>query len=161
LLYEPTTPDGQSFDIVATSIKNSDGTTSKMEIIRNVTDKKLAEKHLLEQKEKLHHQAHHDALTGLPNRVLFASKLEDAIKNSKENSTKVALLFIDLDHFKEINDSHGHKVGDEVLKIVTQKLSNTIRDNDTLARLGGDEFTITMQGLTRKQNASLLAKKRD
>ena len=159
VLYEPTTPDGQSFDIVATSIKNSDGTTSKMEIIRNVTDKKLAEKHLLEQKEKLHHQAHHDALTGLPNRVLFASKLEDAIKNSKENSTKVALLFIDLDHFKEINDSHGHKVGDEVLKIVTQKLSNTIRDNDTLARLGGDEFTITMQGLTRKQNASLLAKK--
>ena len=159
VLYEPTTPDGQSFDIVATSIKNSDGTTSKMEIIRNVTDKKIAQKNLLEQKEELDYQAHHDSLTGLPNRKLFDNKLEDAIENSKQNSSKVALLFIDLDHFKEINDSYGHKMGDEVLKIVTQKLSNIIRDKDTLARLGGDEFTITIGNLTQAQDASILAKK--
>ncbi len=159
VMYEPSTPDGQSFDIVATSIKNSDGSTSKMEVIRNVTDKKIAQKHLLEQKEELDYQAHHDSLTGLPNRKLFDNKLEDAIENSKQNSSKVALLFIDLDHFKEINDSYGHKMGDEVLKIVTQKLSNIIKDKDTLARLGGDEFTITMGNLTQAQDASILAKK--
>jgi diguanylate cyclase (GGDEF)-like protein len=130
-----------------------------MEIIRNVTSDKIAQKHLLDQKEELAYQAHHDALTSLPNRVLFNTKLEDAIKKSQKNSTKVALLFIDLDHFKEINDSYGHQMGDEILKIVTQRLSNIVRNKDVLARLGGDEFTIVMQDLTKIENASLLAKK--
>jgi len=159
VIYEPTTPDGQSFDIVATSVKNSDGTMSKMEVIRNVTEQKRVQQSLLEQQQMLHHQAHHDALTALPNRILFNDRLEQAIQKAKRNNTITALFFIDLDHFKEINDSLGHTVGDEVLKVVTKKLKNSIRKEDTLARLGGDEFTIIIEDLVHGQDASLLAKK--
>jgi len=159
VIYEPETPDGQSFDIVATSIRNSDGTISKMEVIRNVTDSKNAQKYLLQQKEKLAYLAHHDSLTGLPNRLLFNDRLEKSIEKSKRYKTKTALLFIDLDHFKEINDSLGHNIGDEVLKTITRRLDNTIRKEDTLARFGGDEFTIILEDLTQGQNASFLAQK--
>jgi len=157
--YEPETPGGQSFDIVATSIKNADGTISKMEVIRNVTDKKNAQKYLLQQKEQLAHQAHHDSLTGLPNRLLFNDRLTKSIEKSKRHSTKMALLFIDLDHFKEINDSLGHDIGDEVLIKITQRLNKVIRKEDTLARLGGDEFTVILEDLSQGQNASLIAQK--
>ncbi|MCU7835120.1 MAG: EAL domain-containing protein [gamma proteobacterium symbiont of Taylorina sp.] len=159
VIYEPETPDGKFFEIVATSIKNSDGATCKMEVIRNVTDKKNAQKYLLEQKEKLEHQAHHDALTELPNRLLFNDRLVQSIEKSKRNNSKMALLFIDLDHFKEINDSMGHNIGDEVLKIITQRLNKIIRKEDTLARLGGDEFTVIVEDLKQGQDASLLAQK--
>jgi len=114
---------------------------------------------LLEQKNELHHQANYDSLTGLANRDLFNDRLEQAIEKSKRNSTKMALLFIDLDHFKEINDSHGHKIGDEVLKVVTERFNKTIRREDTLARLGGDEFTVLIENLHQGQDASLLANK--
>jgi len=157
--YEAITSDGQSFDIVATSIKNADGSNSKMEVIRNITGQKKVLEDLLEQKEKLHYQAHYDALTDLPNRILFHDRLEQAIEKAKRNKSKVALLFIDLDHFKEINDSLGHKSGDEVLKIVAKRLENTIRDEDTLSRLGGDEFTIVIERLKKGEDASLLAQK--
>jgi len=157
--YEPTTPNGQSFDIVATSIKNVDGSISKMEVIRNITDQKKVLEDLLKQKEKLYYQAHHDALTNLPNRILFHDRLEQAIEKSKRSRSKVALLYIDLDHFKEINDSLGHKAGDEVLKIVAKRLKNIIRDEDTLSRLGGDEFTIIIERLKKGEDASLLAQK--
>lgn len=114
---------------------------------------------LLEQKNELHHQANYDSLTGLANRDLFNDRLEQAIEKSRRNSTKMALLFIDLDHFKEINDSHGHKIGDEVLKVVTERFNKTIRREDTLARLGGDEFTVIIENLHQGQDASLLANK--
>jgi len=114
---------------------------------------------LLEQRNELHHQANYDSLTGLANRDLFNDRLEQAIEKSKRNSTKMALLFIDLDHFKEINDSHGHKIGDEVLKVVTKRFNKTIRREDTLARLGGDEFTVIIENLHQGQDASLLADK--
>ncbi len=159
VVYEPITPDGQSFDIVATSIKNPDGTISKMEVIRNVTEKKNAEKSLLEQKEELRYQAHHDALTGLANRVLFNDRLEQGIKKAKRLENKLALLFIDLDHFKEINDSLGHQIGDEVLKETTQRLHSIIREEDSLARLGGDEFTIIIENIQKSQDASSFANK--
>jgi len=158
-VYEPTTSDGKSFDIVATSIKNSDGTMSKMEVIRNITEQKRVQQNLLEQQQMLHHQAHHDALTELPNRILFNDRLEQAIEKAKRNDKITALFFIDLDHFKEINDSLGHEIGDRVLKIVSDKLKDTIRHEDTLARLGGDEFTVIMENLSQGQDASLLAKK--
>jgi len=109
--------------------------------------------------EDLEYQAHHDFLTTLPNRVLFNDRLAQAIYNNKRSGTKVALLFIDLDHFKEINDSLGHDIGDEVLKITTQRLKGVIRDKDTLARLGGDEFTIILGDLKQAQSSSILAKK--
>ncbi|WP_229860196.1 putative bifunctional diguanylate cyclase/phosphodiesterase [Candidatus Sulfurimonas baltica] len=107
----------------------------------------------------LDHQAHHDALTGLPNRVLFNDRLSQAIEKSKRNKLKLALLFIDLDHFKEINDSLGHDIGDEILKEVTHRLRGTIRDEDTVARLGGDEFTVILEDLNQGQDASSIAAK--
>jgi diguanylate cyclase (GGDEF)-like protein/PAS domain S-box-containing protein len=159
VIYEPTTPDGQSFEIFATFIKNSDGTYSKMEIIRNITEQKLTQERLLKHKEELIHQAHHDSLTGLPNRILFNDRLEQGIENSKRSGKKLALFFIDLDNFKEINDSLGHDVGDIVLQNVTKKLSAIVRGEDSIARLGGDEFTLIMQNLKHGQDASILAQK--
>jgi len=130
-----------------------------IESARDITEHLSVQYELREQKNVLSHQAHHDALTGLPNRVLFNDRLEQAIEVAKRGRTNVALLFIDLDHFKEINDSLGHAVGDEILKIVSKKLQEAIRDEDTVARLGGDEFTIILGELSRSQDASFIASK--
>ncbi len=159
IMYEVETADGQCFEIVAASLKNSDGSMSQMEVIRNISNEKKAKKTLLLQKEALTHQAHHDALTGLPNRLLFNDRLRNSIEKSKRNKSTMALLFIDLDHFKEINDSLGHDAGDEILITVAQRLSKIIRKEDTLCRLGGDEFTVIVENLDQGQNASLLAQK--
>ena len=127
--------------------------------LQDITERKRAEDSLLAQKEILRYQAHHDELTGLPNRVYFADKLEQGIRKAKHQKTGLALFFIDLDKFKHINDSLGHGVGDRVLKVVAERLKCIIRKEDTLARLSGDEFTIIMEGLTQASSASLLAEK--
>ncbi|MCW8954418.1 MAG: EAL domain-containing protein, partial [Sulfurimonas sp.] len=114
---------------------------------------------LNKQKDILAYQAHHDVLTGLPNRILFNDRLMQSIKNAKRNKEEVALLFIDLDRFKHINDSLGHVVGDKVLQVIAGRLNNIVRDEDTVARLGGDEFTIILHGLKKETDASLLAQK--
>jgi len=159
VIYEPITEAGESFDIVATSIKNSDGTVSKMEIIRNVTQQKKAKKQLLRQTQELDYQAHHDVLTGLSNRTLFNDRLLNSIEQSKRSKTIFALFFIDLDHFKEINDSLGHEVGDKVLVTVAKKLKKVLRQEDSISRLGGDEFTIIAKNLKDEQGATVLAQK--
>ncbi len=122
-------------------------------------DSVIAKIQLKKFQKKLDHQAHHDYLTGLPNRVLFGDRLRETIKRSDRNKEKFALLFIDLDQFKKINDSLGHEVGDEVLQIVAHRINSIIRKEDTFARLGGDEFTIIMGGLHKVQDASHLAQK--
>ena len=114
---------------------------------------------LLKQKDILEHQATHDSLTGLPNRTLFNDRLEQSIKKAKRNGTNIALFFIDLDHFKEINDSLGHHIGDEVLKVVATRLNLVIREEDTLARLGGDEFTVIMENFKNLEYTILFAQK--
>ena len=106
------------------------------------------QKELEIQKETLHHHAHHDPLTDLPNRFLFDDRLNQIIKQAQRDSANIAVLFIDLDHFKGINDSMGHKVGDELLIEVARRLKNEIRQTDTLARLGGDEFSIVLNQVT-------------
>ena len=111
------------------------------------------------QKDVLYDQAHHDALTGLPNRVLFNDRLEHGIELAKRHKTKIALFFIDLDHFKQINDSLGHPIGDRVLVAVTERLKAKIRKEDTLARLGGDEFTVIIEDIKEIEDVSLLAQK--
>ena len=130
-----------------------------IELAKDMTSYIETQNELQEQKSILAHQAHHDALTGLPNRVLFNDRLKQAIEKAKRNNLKVALLFIDLDRFKEINDSLGHDTGDEVLKTVASRVRELLRDEDTLARLGGDEFTIILEDLTQAQDASLIARK--
>jgi len=114
----------------------------------------------LKEKEKaLYDLAHNDILTGMPNRRLFLKRLEHAIVNAHRNQTKLAVLFIDLDNFKQINDGLGHHVGDEVLTIAAKRLQQIIRQSDTVARLGGDEFVILMESLKEPDNAEILANK--
>ncbi len=155
----------KSEDVIYTSLSLSlfrdekDEPVGMISYAQDITERKRAEDALAKQKDMLHHQAHHDALTGLPNRLLFDDRLEQAIERSKRDGQRAALFFIDLDDFKEINDSLGHEMGDEVLKIVSKRLSGSVRGEDTVARLGGDEFTIIVNELALGEDASLLAQK--
>jgi len=128
-------------------------------VIRDISEKKKAQEKLIEQKNILHYQAHHDALTGLPNRTLFNDRLEHGIARAKRHKTMLALLFVDLDHFKQINDSLGHHIGDRVLKVVAERLRAKIRKEDTLSRLGGDEFTLILEEIHKVQDIQKLAEK--
>lgn len=130
-----------------------------IEVARDITTHLEIQDELREQKISLDFQAHHDALTGLPNRIYFNDRLHQGIENARRHGTMLALFFIDLDQFKHINDSLGHEIGDRVLQVVADRLRARIRKEDTLARLGGDEFTIIMEELKRVQDASLLAQK--
>ncbi|WP_230970961.1 PAS domain S-box protein [Nitrogeniibacter aestuarii] len=103
---------------------------------------------LREQREALKRMAHFDALTGLPNRALLHDRLEQGIARCDRDDTSLALLYMDLDGFKAVNDNHGHKAGDEVLKAVSNRVKAVLRRTDTLARLGGDEFVAVMPGLS-------------
>jgi len=109
---------------------------------------------LKEQRGELAFQANHDALTNLPNRTLFMDRLEQSIATAKRYKHKLAILFIDLDHFKEINDSLGHHIGDQVLVEVSKRMSSQMRASDTLARLGGDEFAIILTNLESNNDVS-------
>ena len=102
--------------------------------------------------KKLEHQAYHDSLTNLPNRNLFLDRLDQALKVAARDNTMVAVLFMDLDNFKEINDSLGHAAGDQVLTNIASKLQQTLRDLDTIARLGGDEFTLIVSTFNDTQH---------
>ncbi|MCU7940895.1 MAG: diguanylate cyclase [gamma proteobacterium symbiont of Bathyaustriella thionipta] len=130
-----------------------------IESARDISAHLKVQNELRKEKDILDYQAHHDALTELPNRALFNDRLEQSIKKSRRNNTRMALLFIDLDHFKEINDSLGHAVGDEILKVVTNRLRDILRNEDSIARLGGDEFTIILEDIIHGHDASRLAQK--
>ena len=108
---------------------------------------------------RLDYQAHHDPLTGLPNRLLFESRLNHALDEAREESRLGAVLFIDLDRFKHINDSLGHPIGDLLLKAIAERLRDQLRDVDTVARLGGDEFIILLPGLHQESDAEHVARK--
>src|SRR5690606_2076865 len=107
----------------------------------------------------LDYQAHHDPLTDLPNRTLFENRLNSALNDARIGQSQGAVLFLDLDHFKHINDSLGHPVGDLLLKGIAQRLKEQLRDIDTVARLGGDEFIILLPGLHQPQDAEPIAEK--
>ena len=107
--------------------------------------------------EQLYLQAHFDPLTGLANRHLFKDRLDREIARSQRAGVKIALLFIDLDHFKNVNDSFGHTMGDNVLREAAERIAFCIRDADTVARLGGDEFTVMLGGLKHSAEAWLIS----
>ena len=109
--------------------------------------------------EKLDFLAYHDPLTNLPNRLLFGDRLDHALQRAHREQQQLAILFLDLDRFKNINDSLGHPVGDQLLQGVAQRISDTIREEDTLARLGGDEFIILVEDVHSAQDVALLAQK--
>ncbi|MCR8915508.1 diguanylate cyclase [Marinobacter panjinensis] len=118
-------------------------------VARDVTALRQAE-------EKLRFLAHHDPLTGLTNRSLFHDRLESAIRAAHRHQSSLALLFLDLNDFKRINDTHGHAMGDRVLCMIAGRLEGCVRETDTVARMGGDEFTVL---LTDIQSAEAVSKK--
>jgi len=126
---------------------------------QDITDKKIVQMQLQEQRDKLNYLAHHDMLTNLPNRILFYDRLEQAIAYAQRNNKLFALLFLDLDQFKQINDSLGHDAGDIVLQEVAKRLTKTLRLEDTLSRLGGDEFTIILRDIKDKSDVITVCKK--
>src|SRR5205823_11642986 len=107
--------------------------------------------------DQLAYQAHHDALTELPNRLLFQERLRQAILQARRSETMVALLYIDLDRFKLINDTLGHASGDALLRQVARRLKACLREVDTLARISGDEFTVIATGIRDPKHASVVA----
>ena len=109
--------------------------------------------------ERLSHLAQYDVVTGLPNRVLFRDRLTRALAHAQRKKHIVALMFLDLDHFKSVNDSLGHDVGDQLLKEVAVRLKSCLREGDTIARLGGDEFTIILEEINESENIVNVAQK--
>ncbi|WP_235107809.1 EAL domain-containing protein [Acaryochloris sp. 'Moss Beach'] len=109
--------------------------------------------------EIIHQQAFHDALTGLPNRVLFAERLDQALTEARRNQDNLAVMFMDLDRFKTINDTLGHSVGDELLKEVANRLQHCLRGGDTVARWGGDEFTLLLASIRTVADATRTAQR--
>jgi len=122
--------------------------------VTDITDRREAER-------RLQHDALHDALTGLPNRVLFVDRLDQAIRRAQRHHPDLcaAVLFLDLDRFKLINDSLGHQTGDEVLKAVARRLEKALRPNDTVARMSGDEFTLLLDDVDDPREATLIAER--
>lgn len=118
-----------------------------IEVARDITERLQIEELLNENQKRLHHLAHHDALTGLPNRLLFDDRLKQAISKSKRSGKQVALFFLDLDHLKDVNDNLGHDYGDLLLVEVAKRLGTAVRESDTVARLGGDEFLILLEDI--------------
>ncbi len=136
-----------------TSIKDSNGNvTQYASVFSDITEIKAIAK-------EIEYQAYQDALTGLPNRQLFIDRLKQTIGRSKRDKRTFALLFIDLDDFKHINDSMGHVVGDLMLQGVTVRLVGCAREEDTVARLGGDEFTIILENLGHEEMATIVAQR--
>lgn len=114
---------------------------------------------LMRREEQAHRMALHDPLSGLPNRLLFTSRLEQELARIKRGGDGIALLYLDLDRFKAINDGYGHEAGDAIIRAVGQRLSDLLRGSDTLARLGGDEFVIIQTGVKEPREAQALARR--
>jgi len=130
---------------------------------RNELEARVAERtaELQHTQERLRHLAQHDSLTGLPNRALFTDRLQHALTAAQRDHTHLALLFLDLDYFKPVNDQFGHAIGDELLLAVAQRMLACVRDSDTVARIGGDEFVLLLRNVNdeTERNASVVAEK--
>jgi len=150
-----TAPSGQRrfYDYIFVPAFNKEGAVEAVAgTARDVTKRKAAE-------ERNWHKANYDMLTGLPNRRLFSDRLKQDLKHAGRLATPIALLFIDLDGFKDANDRFGHDAGDILLRLAADRIRSCVRETDTVARLGGDEFTVILQDLTDTGHAELVARK--
>ena len=120
----------------------------------DVTLRRKIEAQLLEKQQHLDHLAHHDQLTGLPNRLFLAVHLPEAINDARRAGATLAVLFLDLDRFKHINDSRGHETGDKLLKTVASRIRSTVRDEDVVVRMGGDEFIVVLKNVKTPQQVN-------
>ncbi len=142
--YRVVWPDGSIHWLRETGnvVKNVHDTTIKMMgVVRDITDEKVSTR-------QLQQLAHFDPLTGLPNRLMLEQRLSQALEQARLNQTRVALVFVDLNGFKAINDQYGHAAGDRVLNATAQRLQGILRSSDTVARIGGDEFVVVLEGLS-------------
>jgi diguanylate cyclase (GGDEF)-like protein/PAS domain S-box-containing protein len=126
--------------------------TEIVAVSRDISERRRAE-------EQIEYQAYHDALTGLPNRLLFRDRLTIALAHAKRQHTPVAVMFLDLDRFKFVNDTLGHSLGDELLRAIAARLRSVLREGDTIARMGGDEFTVLLTDLSTPTDAAKIAQK--
>jgi diguanylate cyclase (GGDEF)-like protein/PAS domain S-box-containing protein len=138
--------------ILAKAIDRTDSRKGTVFIVEDITQRKKAE-------ERIIYMAHYDALTGLPNRLLLQDRIKQAVAQAHRNLTQMAVLFIDLDHFKHINDSLGHQIGDRTLQLVASRLQQCLREGDSVARLGGDEFVLSLPLLASSNDAAMVAQK--
>ncbi len=141
---------GNIFEYYSISQKIANETIGRVLSFRNATEQKKSE-------ERLAQLAHFDSLTGLANRMLFLERLKYNLIQSKRYENKFALLFLDLDRFKVINDSLGHDIGDLLLKEVAKRIKNCLRESDTIARMGGDEFTIILTRINKDEEVGMVA----
>ncbi len=137
----------ERLELIAQNLQNKIDAQRAKEMVRKAKE------------EKLYELAHHDALTSIPNRFLFNQQLNMAISLSKIEKNDMSLFFIDLDNFKNINDSYGHKAGDAILVSVVDNIRSTIRKSDFLARIGGDEFALIVENVSSKECLMVLARK--
>lgn len=147
--------DGGVRDLSVTFVPHLDATGQVLgffSLTLDITDLKTLER-------KLAHSAQHDTLTGLPNRALYQDRLHQALERGKRSKTGFALLYLDIDHFKHINDTHGHAAGDQLLKDFAARVRQCLRGSDTAARLGGDEFALILEGPIAPRAASAVAQK--
>jgi len=136
-----------------TTVHDSEGRVARyISIFSDITDKKLSE-------ERIFHLAHFDVVTGLPNRAAFQDQLERAIVHAERLDSQLSLLFLDLDHFKLINDTSGHPAGDELLRRVAARIQSLVREDDVVARLGGDEFTLLLADMDNDRDAAVVCEK--
>jgi diguanylate cyclase (GGDEF)-like protein len=126
--------------------------TEIVAVSRDISERRRAE-------EQIEYQAYHDALTGLPNRLLFRDRLTIALAHAKRQHTPVAVMFLDLDRFKFVNDTLGHSLGDQLLRAIAARLRSVLREGDTIARMGGDEFTVLLTDLSTPTDAAKIAQK--
>jgi diguanylate cyclase (GGDEF)-like protein/PAS domain S-box-containing protein len=135
------------------TILAEDGTVSqRVCVFSDITAKKLAE-------QRIEHMAQHDALTNLPNRTLYADRLQQILAIARRENSRFALLYIDLDRFKPVNDTLGHLAGDTLLQMVAQRMLDSVRESDTVARMGGDEFAVLLPAIQSRQDVLIVAEK--
>jgi diguanylate cyclase (GGDEF)-like protein len=140
------------FDFTSTPLTHDGPVTSLLGIARDITERRKAE-------ETIRRLAYHDALTGLPNRALFEDRLRLALAQAQRSRQMLAVMFLDLDRFKLVNDTIGHAGGDQLLKDVAADLSEIVREGDTVARIGGDEFIFLLTGLGKAEDAIIVAER--
>lgn len=150
----------RTLEMVATPLRDEGhALIGIIESSRDITEQLALVEQLREKDLNYAHLVQHDTLTGLPNRLLFADRLSQGIRRAHRRGTKLAVLFVDLDRFKHINDSFDHTYGDEVLRAVAKRLRTLFREDDTLARMGSDEFAIILTELKQDSDAALVARK--